>query len=1128
MSSSSSFLSAGANSSTLPTGSSFSSILKSPSRNLGKIADFISGGSTKHVRNASSSSVLFGHRSPRPIEGSGNSLPLLDDIDSAGDEDRASIDDEQTTAGFFHLSSSTSKSQKGKEILVDELEDVPNVQDSVKRVELRIGGMTCGACVAAIEGALSSQPGIKSVQISLLAERGVVEYDGDLMEGDVEKQEPKWTPAKIAEEIEDVGFEANLVEKSEIDEVELRIYGLENPSQAQDIDSHLSAIAGVSKVFFPSPYTDLILQHAPTLVTLRQLVDILAARYPNLTVLPSVASSADAQLVSLQKLHETAQWRRTFWIAFGFAVPVFIVSMASMWLPHWLMGWTMYKLVRGIYLGDVVALALTTPVQCWLAKKFYVSAWRAVKHGGATMDVLVVLGTSAAFSYSVLAMLFAIFNEDPDFRPQTFFDTSTMLVTFVSLGRYIENMAKGKTSAALTDLMSLTPSSATIYVDSENTIGGDTRKIPTELVEVGDVVLLVPGEKIPADGEVVSGSSSIDESMVTGEATPVLKNPGDHVIGGTVNGLGTLNVKITRAGKDTALAQIVKLVNEAQTSKAPIQHFADKVAGVFVPIVMSLSLTTFVVWFVLSHFVLSTSSLPDIFTVPGATRLSVCLKLCISVIVVACPCALGLSTPTAVMVGTGVGAKNGILIKGGKALEASKDIRRVVLDKTGTVTEGKMKVIATRWAPAPNASEMFTTAEDQVDSAPTLSHTSADGHTQRYTILSLLALAEGKSEHPLALAVSAYGHDTLLAAGLPAPDGEVVEFESTTGRGIEAVIKLANDRGQARIRVGKEDYVCGMDKDVDGEQSSALPEAIHTFTTTQSRKARTVVYVSLLPLGEKSGSEPIPVLGLALLDTPKPSSVRAIQSLRDMGIAVTMLTGDTKETAIAIGREVGIPPEDIYAGVSPKGKARIISDLMASEGGKVAMVGDGINDAPALVAASLGIALSTGTSVAVEAADIVLIKSDLLDVVASLDLGRTIFRKIRTNLIWACIYNILMIPLAMGFFLPWGLNLHPMMAGAAMASSSVSVVASSLALRWWRRPANSVMPGDKVEQGGLWLGIMEIGDDLRDSVSSWLSSSIRDRRRSSGFGLKLLPERRPSIRGYEEIPLENGTGAIHV
>lgn len=835
---------------------------------------------------------------------------------------------------------------------------------------------------------------------------------------------------------------------------------LANEGQATSISEFISTLAGIESVTFLYPFEYISLVHSPTLITLRLIVDSLAKSYPNLTVLPSTSSTDDAQLASLQKLHEIAVWRRSFWLSGLFAVPVFIVSMMAMWLPHWLMGWTMSKLCRGIYLGDVVALLLTLPVQFGLARRFYRNAWKSVKHGAATMDVLVVMGTSSAFAYSIFAMLAAMFNSDESYRPQVFFDTCTMLVFFVSLGRYIENMAKGKTSVALTDLMSLTPSSATIFIEPASghagKTGGETRKIPTELLQVGDVVLLVPGEKIPADGEVVSGSSSVDESMVTGEAIPILKHIGSNVIGGTVNGLGTINVEVTRAGRDTALAQIVKLVEEAQTSKAPIQEFADRVAGVFVPVVMTLSLLTFIIWMIVSHRS-NASTLPDIFTTPGATKLSVCLKLCISVIVVACPCALGLSTPTAIMVGTGVGARNGILIKGGKALEACKDVRRVVLDKTGTVTEGRMKVVSVNWLPSDKLTvgarpPTTNLGDDQMDTAATLSHTTADSHTQRYVVLSLLALAEARSEHPLALAIAMYGRDMLLEAGLSAPDGEVVDFVSGTGQGLEAVIRLANGRGEARIRIGKKSFVAGKDgmDDAEKREANGFPPQLETFEKQQMGRARTVVFVSLLPVdlaGQDRSTAAVPIMAISLTDSPKPSSITAIRSLKEMGIKVTMLTGDARETALAMAREVGLNENEVYAGVSPKGKAKIITDLMERDNGGVAMVGDGINDSPALVAASLGIALSTGTSVAIEAADIVLMRSDLLDVVAALDLGRTIFKKIKMNLLWACCYNLLMIPLAMGVFLPWGWHLHPMMAAFAMAFSSVSVVGSSLMLR---------------------------------------------------------------------------------
>jgi Cu+-exporting ATPase len=534
-------------------------------------------------------------------------------------------------------------------------------------------------------------------------------------------------------------------------------------------------------------------------------------------------------------------------------------------------------------------------------------------------------------------MFFAMFSSDPNYHPQTFFDTSTMLIMFVSLGRYIENLAKGKTSAALTDLMALTPSSATIFASppaSGPVIDADaqTRKIPTELVQVGDVVLLIPGEKISADGTVLTGSTSVDESMVTGEALPVPKTVGSQVIGGTVNGLGTVTFRVTRAGADTALSQIVKLVEDAQTSKAPIQQFADRVAGIFVPIVITLSLLTFTVWMVIS-LLSSYGNLPDVFHHPGVSRFGVCLKLCISVVVVACPCALGLSTPTAIMVGTGVGARNGILIKGGKALEACKDVRRVVVDKTGTVTEGKMKVAAVAWA---QSSHLVAVPEHvgELDTASTLSLSTAAAPLQRHAILSLLSLSESRSEHPLAIAVAAYGGEALTASRLPAPSGEVVEFESFTGEGVEATVRLLSGRVEERIRVGKSSFVLSSSlKHRESLGPVTLPHSLRQFESSQMRLARTVIFVSLI-----RDESPIPILALALADAPKPSSARAIAALQRMGIVVTMLTGDAGETAKAVAREVGIEEEEVYAGVSPKGKAKIVRDLMERDGGGVAMV----------------------------------------------------------------------------------------------------------------------------------------------------------------------------------------------
>ncbi|KAG8692674.1 hypothetical protein FRC11_003440, partial [Ceratobasidium sp. 423] len=485
----------------------------------------------------------------------------------------------------------------------------------------------------------------------------------------------------------------------------------------------------------------------------------------------------------------------------------------------------------------------------------------AVKHGSVT----------SAFIYSFLAMFCAVFNSNPDFRPAVFFDTSTILITFVSLGRYLENLAKGKTSAALTDLMALAPSMATIYTDPECTV---EKKIATELVQVGDTVKIVPGDKIPADGTLVRGSSTVDESAVTDEPVPALKQVGDSVIGGTVNGLGTFDMLVTRAGKDTALAQIVKLVEEAQTSKAPFQAFADKVAGYFVPTVISLAVVTFLAWLVISHLI-APESLPKLFTAPGETKLAVCLKLCISVVVVACPCALGLSTPTAIMVGTGVGAKNGILIKGGRALEASKDVKIVVLDKTGTVTEGKLTLVEVCWAGDDDSFSPLST--------PSLNELAADGQTTKRDVLSMVSLAEARSEHPLARAIAHYGKQTLG----PHPEPTMESFESVTGQGVKARLTLPSNVGRT-VYVGSVGFI----------SSTGLSSKLQTFTDEESSKGRTVIFVS---------AGQIPVLAVSLSDVPKPTSAPAIRALHKMGIKVCLMTGDSVPTAHAIAQEVGIP-----------------------------------------------------------------------------------------------------------------------------------------------------------------------------------------------------------------------------
>ncbi|THH27788.1 hypothetical protein EUX98_g6386, partial [Antrodiella citrinella] len=901
-----------------------------------------------------------------------------------------------------------------------------------QKCELRIEGMTCGSCVASIEGMLRDQPGIHSIKVALLAERGIVEYDP-----------ATWDSDKIINEIEDIGFGAELIPPTRSDAVTLRIYGMTCSACTSTVETQLSALPGINSVAVSLTTETCKVEFDRALIGPRDMVE----RIEELGFDAMLSDQEDAtQLRSLTRAKEIQEWRSRFLWALGFAVPVFFFSMIGKRIPG-VRDVLNHRMCRGIFVGDLIVLLLTTPAQFWLGAKFYRNAYKSLKHGSATMDVLVMLGTSAAYFYSLCAMCLAVANPDPDYRPLVFFDTSTMLIMFVSLGRYMENRAKGKTSAALTDLMSLAPSMATIYTDAPACT--QERRIATELVQVGDTVKLVPGDKIPADGTVIRGSSSVDESAVTGEPIPSLKQAGDSVIGGTVNGLGTFDMIVTRAGKDTALAQIVKLVEDAQTSKAPIQAFADKVAGYFVPTVISLAAFTFIAWMLIASFT-DVDALPEMFRHHGSSKLAVCLQLCISVVVVACPCALGLSTPTAIMVGTGIGAQNGILIKGGRALEASRTIKRIVLDKTGTVTEGKLTVIASAWVSSEFDDPTIEYGRDTLDNA-SLDTMVAAGIT-RADVIAMISTTEARSEHPLAKAVATYGKDLLSKTVVGVSDVTIEDFESVTGAGVKATIVLSPSGMKRILYVGNARFITQA-------EDSSLPSSLETFNAYSEKHGRTTIFVSMgIPL-----AQPTPLLAIAMSDAPKRSSAQAIHALKRMGIDVNMMTGDSQGTALAIAKQVGIRPDGVWASMSPKGKATVITELMEKTKGGVAMVGDGINDSPALVAASVGIALSSGTSVAIEAADIVLMRSDLLDVVAALHLSRAIFSTIRRNLVWACIYNILGIPLAMGLFLPLGLHLHPMMAGAMMAFSSVSVVTSSLLLKWWRRPAESVLHGEEVE-----------------------------------------------------------------
>ncbi|MGL5943631.1 MAG: heavy metal translocating P-type ATPase [Waterburya sp.] len=615
-------------------------------------------------------------------------------------------------------------------------------------------------------------------------------------------------------------------------------------------------------------------------------------------------------------------------------------------------------------------LILTAPVQFWCGYKFYVGAWKAFKRHAATMDTLIALGTSAAYFYSLFATVFPNFFLNQGLMPEVYYETAAVVITLILLGQWFENRARGQTSEAIRKLMGLQARDARVIRN------GQEIDIPIQEVQIGDIILVRPGEKIPVDGKIISGNSSIDEAMVTGESIPVKKEPGNEVIGATINNTGSFKFRATRVGKDTVLAQIVKLVQDAQGSKAPIQRLADKVTEWFVPVVIAIAIATFVLWFVVMG------------------NLSLALITTVGVLIIACPCALGLATPTSVMVGTGKGAENGILIKGAASLELAHKIQTIVLDKTGTITQGKPTVTN------------YATVKGVADDA-------------ELKLLNLIAAVERNSEHPLAEAVVRYAQSQNIDVA------EVINFQAVAGSGVQGIVS------NHLVQIGTQRWMSEL-----GIKTTALQSQKDIWEA----EGKTVVLIAI-----DSQIEGI----IAIADALKATSPAAIRALRKLGLEVVMLTGDNQKTAEAIAREVGIIR--VEAEVRPEQKVAKVKELQ-QEGKIVAMVGDGINDAPALAQADVGIAIGTGTDVAIAASDITLISGELQGIVTAIKLSKATMNNIRQNLFFAFIYNVLGIPIAAGVLFPFfGWLLNPIIAGGAMAFSSVSVVTNALRLRNFNR-----------------------------------------------------------------------------
>lgn len=888
---------------------------------------------------------------------------------------------------------------------------------STTTAQLHIIGMTCASCVNSIENGLLAVNGIENVQVSLLAESATIVYN-----------KSKIGIGQMIEKINDMGFDASVVtddtQSSSLDsKLQLQIYGMTCASCVNGIERELNKLDGVNSVSVNLMTEFGVISHDPQRIGAREIVEAIESLGFNALVSDK---SRAIQLESLSKVREIREWRRSFFHSFIFAFPVFIIAMI---LPEFQWGRELLNtpsfVVPGLFLFDLLQCALATPVQFIIGKKFLKNAYQCMKHRAPTMDVLIALSTLSAYFFSVLSMVRSVWIGS-EVRPTVFFDTSATLILFITLGRYLENLAKGQSSNALSKLMSLTPSNATmVKLNPSNHAVVEEKQIPSELVQVNDYLKIVPGDKIPTDGHVFSGQSSVDESMITGESDAVTKRVGDTVIGGTVNGLGTFIMRATRIGSDTALSQIVRLVEDAQVNKAPIQGFTDRVAGVFVPTVLFLGAFTLIIWTLLVGC-LGVDRMPSLLQHEmkemNGDWFFVCLKICISVIIVACPCALGLATPTAVMVGTGLAAEHGVIFKGGAVLENGQKVNKVVFDKTGTLTTGKVQVV---------------------------SYQSWDGLTSTaQNMLVMAALAESSSEHLLGRAVVFKAKEVTGTKGNTSLDhlGSVRSFKSETGFGIECDV-VKEEKLLHRVVVGNQKWL-------EEYHGIALIEEQVEIIEKEFSQGRTCILVGL---------DGVPTGYISISDVIKPEARLVIATLHKMGIQTAMVTGDNALTAKCIANKLGI--NEVHAGVSPNGKTHIIREMQAElrptsrlcgysmKPTVVAMVGDGINDSPALVASNLGIALCSGTDIAMEAADVVLMRNDLCDVVTALSLSKSIFKRIKMNLLWACIYNIIGIPLAMGIFMPLGLNLHPMMAGMAMAASSTSVVVSSLMLKWfWRKP----------------------------------------------------------------------------
>ncbi len=807
---------------------------------------------------------------------------------------------------------------------------------------LDITGMTCASCAKAVERHVGRVEGISSVNVNIATEKMTVEFD-----------DTKADKSKIKDAVIKAGYGVKESDES-IREISLPIAGMTCASCVRAVERAIGKLDGIREVSVNLATEKARIAYYPSKIRLSQIRDAISrAGYEPL----EIENTNQADYEKARRENEIKILRVKFLISALFTLPLFYIAMGHM------VGLPLPRIIDPNYNPlnfGLIQLLLVIPAMA-AGYKFYTIGFTRLLRREPNMDSLIAVGTAAAFLYGVYAII-QILNGNEHYSKDLYFETTGVIITLILLGKHLESITKGRTSEAIKKLMGLAPKTAIVIHEGKEMV------IPVDEVEAGDIILVKPGEKIPVDGEVVEGRTSVDESMLTGESIPVEKNPGDRVVGASINKNGTIRFKATKVGKDTVLAQIIKLVEDAQGSKAPIAKMADIIAGYFVPIVMAIAIIAGIGWFITGQTL-----------VFSLTRF-------ISVLVIACPCALGLATPTAIMVGTGKGAEYGVLIKSGEALEITHRIDTIVFDKTGTITEGK-----------PVVTDIITT--EIIDETE---------------LLLLAASGEKGSEHPLGEAIvnSAIERNLDLVA--------VESFEAIPGQGIEVKIK------GRRIMLGNKKLM----------EDRKVEITLQSESDRLAEEGKTPMFIAI---DDKLAGI------IAVADVMKAASKKAIESLHKMGIEVVMITGDNKRTAGAIARQVGI--DRVLAEVLPHDKANEIKKLQG-EGKKVAMVGDGINDAPALAQADIGIAIGSGTDVAMESADIVLMRSDLMDVPAAIQLSKQTIRNIKQNLFWAFAYNTAGIPIAAGvLYLLGGPLLNPMIAAGAMAFSSISVLMNALRLK---------------------------------------------------------------------------------